>query len=746
MSGLGTRLRGHMLEPETRTRLNPEQREAVETLEGPVLILAGAGTGKTRVITHRIARLIKRGVAPDRILGVTFTNKAAREMEGRVTRLLPRRRATGGAEERWARPTLCTFHSLCVRILRRHIERLGYGRNFVIYDEAEQVGVMRRILSRMSGQGAKQDPALVLGWLSRYRNGSVSGGVGAVGELAALAEHVRERYESALRASNAVDFDGLILLVLRLFAAHEEVLEECRARYRYVMVDEYQDTNAAQFELVHALTRDHRNLCVVGDDDQSIYGWRGAELANLLEMERYYPEVKIIRLERNYRSTGTILEAANALIRINTRRRPKELRSQQGRGSRIRLCSFEQEEEEARTLVDEIAAERHLRRLVWSDVAILFRTNQQSRPLETALRQARVPYRLVGGQSFFDRREVRDFLAYLKVLVNPQDDVSLLRIANVPARGLSDATMETLLAQSHEHHCPVFTAMRSPECQGALGTRARDHVARFVRLIDTARARLDGVAKGSLAAWLEHFFDEIGYFGELRRLEKDPESAEQRIRNLKDLMADLVERVPPHPNPLPRGGRGSETPHPNPLPRGGRGSEAVEAGFEIGAASGRVARDEHREGGGGLKWLERFLEEVTLDGERDEEGESAGDKVTLITMHSCKGLEFRQVYIAGLEEGLLPHSRSLEEGSLEEERRLFYVAITRAKESLTLSHCGGRRKYGQLTPAQPSRFLGELPPELIEDGDARGRAPVGVEEGRSWFAGMLDVVDEAPDR
>jgi DNA helicase II / ATP-dependent DNA helicase PcrA len=671
--------------------LNPEQREAVESLEGPVLILAGAGTGKTRVITCRIAHLLGRGIAAERILGVTFTNKAAREMQERVSRMVPRRRRRKGEEED-ARPTLCTFHSLCVRILRRHIERLGYQRNFVIYDEAEQLGVIRRILSRISGDGAKQDPAAVLGLLSRYRNGGSAGARFTEDGLVAMAEHVRGRYESALRACNAVDFDGLILLVLRLFREHPEVLEECRQRYRYVMVDEYQDTNAAQFELVHGLTEQHRNVCVVGDDDQSIYGWRGAEVANLLEMERHYPGVKVIRLERNYRSTGTILKAANALIGSNTRRRAKQLRSQKGMGSPIVMRCFAQEEEEARTLVEEIEAARHLRRVPWSGVAILFRTNLQSRPLETALRQARVPYRLVGGQSFFDRREVRDFLAYLKVLVNPQDDISLLRIANVPARGLSDATMEQLLGRSHEHHCAVFTAMRSAECQVDLLPRARESVARFVRMVDAARAGLEGVTSGGVGEWVERFFEESGYWGEVRRMEKDAEMAEQRIRNLKDLMAGL---------------------------------------------------DEGKVGVTGLARLETFLEEVTLDADRGEEGEDGRMAVTLITMHSCKGLEFPHVYIAGLEEGLLPHSRSIQEGNLEEERRLFYVAITRAMETLTLSHCGARKKYGQLTPAHPSRFLSELPVELLEDGDARARAPVAVEAGRSLFAGMLEAVEEA---
>jgi len=313
--------------------LNPQQRQAVETIRGSVLILAGAGTGKTRVITYRIAYLAESGVAAENILGVTFTNKAAREMNERVRKLLPKRRNRGVAlngsvsqlSTLNSQPTICTFHSLCVRILRQHIEKLGYKRNFVIYDESEQISAIKKILVRISAKGEKTDPAAILALLSKFRNGGERATAFADESIRAMAEHIRGRYESALRACNAVDFDDLILLTLRLFAEHPEALETCRARYRYVMVDEYQDTNAAQFKLIQALTQEHRNLCVVGDDDQSIYGWRGAEISNLLDMEKHFPEVKIIKLEQNYRSTDTILEAANALIRHNVRRRGKKL-------------------------------------------------------------------------------------------------------------------------------------------------------------------------------------------------------------------------------------------------------------------------------------------------------------------------------------------------------------------------------------------------------------------------------------
>jgi len=664
--------------------LNPQQRLAAETVRGPVLILAGAGTGKTRVITFRIAHMIERGIAPGNILAVTFTNKAAREMQERVARLIPKPARHDRAEQP-ERPTLCTFHSLCVRILRQHIEKLGYKRNFVIYDESEQLGTIRKILSHLSAKGEKTDPKAVLAMLSKYKNGGSRAALFAEESVAALAEHVRSKYESALHACNAVDFDDLILLTLRLFNEHPGALEACRAKYRYVMVDEYQDTNAAQFQLVHALTREHRNLCVVGDDDQSIYGWRGAEVANLLDLEKHFPEVKIVKLEQNYRSTSTILTAANAVIKNNTRRRGKQLWSQKGQGTKISLHTFENDEAEARTVVEEIEFARLTRRTPWGDQAILFRTNQQARPLETELRKAGVRYHLIGGQSFFDRREIRDVLAFLKTFLNPHDDISLLRIANVPARGLSDVTMERLLAASQERHCSVFAAMRHTDVQAGFQTRTRECIQQFLELVETTRAQLPNMTALSLRVWADKFLSDIGYFNELRRAEKDVETAENRVRNLKDFLATLD-------------GSGPTTP-----------------------------ADER---------LQTFLEDVTLDGEREAEEESGGDAVTLITMHSCKGLEFPHVFIVGLEDGLLPHSRSKVEGTLDEERRLFYVAITRARETLAITHCTGRKKYGQLLPCHASPFLRELPTELVEDATKKLRQKVSFEDGKKFLANL----------
>jgi superfamily I DNA/RNA helicase len=664
--------------------LNPQQRQAVETIRGPVLILAGAGTGKTRVITFRIAHMVARGIAPGNILGVTFTNKAAREMQERLRKLLPKPKT----DDKNNRPTICTFHSLCVRILRQHIEKIGYKKNFVIYDESEQLAAVKKILSAISAKGEKTDPGAVLGMLSKFKNGGENSAAFGDPSVRALAQHIAKRYESALHACNAVDFDDLILLTLRLFREHPDALEACRAKYRYVMVDEYQDTNASQFELVHSLTKEHRNFCVVGDDDQSIYGWRGAEVANLLNLEQHFPEVKIVKLEQNYRSTTTILNAANAIIKNNVRRRGKSLWSSNGAGAKIQLQTYTNDEDEAREIVGQIDFKRLAHRIPWKDCAILFRTNQQSRPLETELRKAGVRYHLIGGQSFFDRREIKDFLAYLKTFLNPDDDISLLRIANVPARGLSDVTMERLLAASHERKCSVYAVMKNPLVTTTFQKNTRESIEAFVEFVERTRGQLH--ADGStlmLQAWSDNFLNETGYFAELTRLEKNPEVSESRIRNLRELMAtmDGVGNLP-------------------------------------------------------LERLENFLENVTLDSDRAEEKENTADAVTLITMHSCKGLEFPHVFIVGLEDGLLPHSRSKVEGTMDEERRLFYVAVTRAMQTLAISHCGGRKKYGQLLPCQPSPFLKELPEELVECSDAKSKQPVAQESSKNLFAAIREAI------
>ena len=669
--------------------LNPEQRQAVSTVDGPLLILAGAGTGKTRVITSRVAYMISRGIRPQNILAVTFTNKAAREMKERVKSLVPKRRLVG-EDGQTEKPTISTFHSLCVRILRRHITKLGYKKNFVIYDATEQLGVVRRILSQISLGSKKPDPYAVLSLISRWRNSNSDELIAEDQDLAALAKHLVATYQQTLKASNAVDFDDLILLVLRLFAECPEALDECRERYRYIMVDEYQDTNSSQFELVHSLAREHRNFCVVGDDDQSIYGWRGAEVANLLDLDKYFPDVKVVKLEQNYRSTNTILDAANAVIKNNVQRRKKKLWSNKGAGEPITLWEFRDDEEEAQALVEEINFNRSIKKVKWREQAILFRTNQQSRPLETALRKAEVRYNLVGGQSFFDRREIRDFVSYLKLFLNPDDDTGLLRIANVPARGLSNATMQKLLGLSQERGCTVFAAMRDETALGQFQRRTVDSILDFVELVESVNERLNRPIAvqpaNPLKVWCTAWLDEVGLFREIRRMEKDEETAENRVRNIVDLLDSMDPGFVPADRPVP-------------------------------------------------ERLHRFLEYISLDRERDEDDET-GDAVTLITVHSCKGLEFPHVYIAGVEDGLIPHSRSKAEGTLDEERRLFYVAITRAQMTLTMSHCENRRKFGDLIPCHPSPFLKEIPEELVVHGNEVGSEPVSDEAGRDFFASL----------
>ncbi len=501
------------------------------------------------------------------------------------------------------------------------------------------------------------------------------------------------RYETALKACNAVDFDDLILLTIKLFNDHPDVLKSCREMYRYIMVDEYQDTNGKQFQLIHALTSEHRNLCVVGDDDQSIYGWRGAEIANLLNLEDHFPEVRVVKLEQNYRSTSVILDAANAVIRHNPLRKDKTLWSQKGKGSLIRLMAFESDEAEADAIVEEIEVQRMSSKIPWKDQSILFRTNLQARPIETALRRTKVKYRLVGSQSYFDRREVKEVLAFLKVMLNPDDDISLLRIANVPARGLSAKTMQTLLQISQDRRTSVYAVMRHTDVQDQLHNAARKSLHAFLHFLDETRAFLSVESAGSISKWAREFLERTGYFIDLKHSEKDPKAAENRLQSAMDLVSSIDELTDKMVN---------------------------------------VSGEEQ---------LARFLEEISLDQDRFENEKEQPDAVTLITMHSCKGLEFPHVHVVGMEQGLLPHTRSVEEGTLDEERRLFYVAITRAMESLTISHCENRKKYGQTTSCEPSRFLTELPAECVEVVDSVFQRPATQESGAAMFDALKASLD-----
>jgi len=645
-------------------KLNPQQQHAAKTVDGPVLVLAGAGSGKTRVIVYRIGSLIGRGISPKNILAVTFTNKAAREMRERVGKLL------GAAATKGL--TVSTFHSLCVRILREDIAALGYTPNFVIYDESDQLGIVRKIIGESIRKDEKADPKVVLALISRAKS------TGRFHDD--LVRYAVQRYNSALRNANAVDFDDLLLLAVELLEKHPKVLAKYQDRYRYMLVDEYQDTNHSQFTLLKLLAGKRQNVCVVGDDDQSIYGWRGAQLSNILEFEKHFPRPAIIKLEQNYRSTNTILRAANAVISHNTGRRAKDLWSRNGDGQPIDLYTLADDKEEAETIVNLVQQARFADKVPYEHQAILYRTNGQSRVFEEALRHARVPYRLIGGQSFYDRREIKDILAYLKLLVNPEDDASLLRVINVPARGLGETTVALLLGWSHEKKSSVFVAMNNPECLERLSARAQESARALVALIE--KYRVGG--EGKLGARAKEFIAEIGYVEEIRRTCRDPEDALNRTTNVQEMATAIVEFELANPN----------------------------------------------------CGLRDYLDEVALAGDDEaEEDEKQGSGVTLITLHSCKGLEFPHVYLVGLEDGLLPHERSKDEGGIEEERRLFYVGITRAMKTLRISHARSRTKFGEATLRQPSPFLKELPAALVERKAGPDRnAPPPPEMASAFFA------------
>jgi DNA helicase-2/ATP-dependent DNA helicase PcrA len=636
--------------------LNPAQQEAVTTLAGPLLVLAGAGTGKTRVITYRIARLIQSGIQPSRILAVTFTNKAAREMRDRASKLLGRR------DKNVKPPEISTFHSLCVRILRRHARRLGYPEAFSIYDRGDQETLARNALREIRVAQGTLRPGDLLAFVGTWKNQGVSPDSAhetASGERAELAAVGYARYQAQLRAAGAMDFDDLLLTTKRLFTEHPEARFAEASRFDHLLIDEYQDTNDLQYLIVKSLAERHRNLCVVGDDDQSIYGWRGAEVAHILGFQKDWPEAKVVRLESNYRSRASIIELANTLIAHNSARHAKVLRPHREGGPPPRTLRMEDENMEAEHVVQEIAqllvgdAEA---RVSPSDIAILFRTNEQPRALELELRRAKIPYVLVGGLSFYDRREIRDVLAYLRVLANPSDEVSLLRIINTPARGIGASTIEALLEFAVKEGQPLWTALPNALEAVDLAPQMVQRVEAFRLLIDAFRGRLGSV---SLVDLIRDLLTTIDYRTELERLHTGPGEAEARWAAVEEI---------------------------------------------VNAAGQYEAREEKPS-------LLGFLEETAL-ADRDDFGND--DKrerhaVTLMTLHSAKGLEFPHVYMVGLEEGILPHQRSVMEGrGVDEERRLCYVGVTRARETLTLTFAKGRMKWGKPRPSIPSRFLMEM--------------------------------------
>jgi DNA helicase-2/ATP-dependent DNA helicase PcrA len=645
-----------LADDELLSGLNPSQREAVIHFEGPLLVLAGAGSGKTRVLTSRIARLVgHQGVDPKHILAVTFTNKAAGEMRERIARILgetPAGMWTG------------TFHAIGARILRSAPHIVGRDRGFTIYDEDDQLNVVKRVMERRSISPKQFGAKAIHAAISSAKNALVS-----PAEYAKLANdpftraasQVYDDLEAAFRAANAVDFDDLLVLPVRMLRESPAFHAEMRAKFQFILVDEYQDTNHAQYQLVKLLGSEHQNVCVVGDDDQSIYGWRGADIRNILDFEKDFPNATVVRLEENYRSTPGILRVANAVISANTERRGKTLRPTREEGEPITVAGALDDRDEADFVVEEILARRQSKTgMQLRDAAVLYRTNSQSRPMEEALRKHALPYRLIGAVRFYDRREIRDLMSYLKLIGNPNDDEAFRRAVSVPRRGLGEMTVEQLSERARAAGIPMLTAATRPELLEGIRAAARTSLGDFARVILNFRARAQ---TDSVDAILRDLIDETRYVEYLRA--EGPEG-EERIENVRELITGAEEAV-------------------------------IEEGGEV-----------------GLTPLEHFLQRASLVAELDKLDPNA-DAITLMTVHNAKGLEFPVVFVTGLEDGLFPLARAFDDPKLlEEERRLFYVAVTRAEEKLYLTHARSRRRNGETMPSIPSSFLTPLPPALVE--------------------------------
>ncbi len=639
----------------TSRKLNPQQRAAVATVDGPVLVLAGAGTGKTFTVIERIAHLIRAGIRPQNILAVTFTNKAADELKARLKRRL---RGRGDVAEL----TASTFHSLCVKILRREAERLGYTPHFTIADQGEQLALVRKA-ARTVVNNARLRPEDLLFDISRLKSDGVTPrkfATRAVEEREETLAAVYRRYEEALKRLNALDFDDLLLKALAVLADHPAARAYWQKRFTHLLVDEFQDTSEVQLKSLEHLAGEARNLCVVGDDDQSIYSWRGAQPKNILQFHRRFPGAAVIALEENYRSVNGVLRASNALIRKNEKRHEKTLWSRLGDGAPPRVIAFTDQEEEAERIVEEIR--RRVRAGASADsFAVILRTNGQTRPFEDMLQLEGLPYIVLGGQSFYDRKEVRDVLAFLTLAVNPRNDAALRRVVNTPARGISDATVDKLDAFAAAKGIPLMEALgRAGEAE-SVNAKAAAACAAFRALAREWSKRARGRGRASL---VETVLEETEYLREVEHLYTDPLQQAARYR----------------------------------------------AAAEVGESLRRYLGQTKHEG------LSGFVQEAALV--REETKEKSGEAVKLITAHSAKGLEFPHVYVAGLEEGLLPHKNTLEDpAAVDEERRLLYVAMTRAQRELTLSYCRGRTLRGKTGKREPSRFLAEIPDELLHRAD-----------------------------
>lgn len=655
--------------------LNPQQQKAVKATDGPLLIMAGAGSGKTRVLTHRIAYLIlEKDVNPYNILAITFTNKAAREMRERIQNMMG-----GEAEQIW----ISTFHSMCVRILRRDIDRIGFNRNFTIIDTTDQQSVIKGILKDRNLDPKKFDPRAILGSISSAKNELITPEEFAktTGDYyQQVVSDVYTEYQKRLRRNQALDFDDLIMITIQLFQRVPEVLEYYQRKFQYIHVDEYQDTNRAQYMLVKLLAARFRNLCVVGDSDQSIYRWRGADIANILSFEKDYPNAQVILLEQNYRSTKRILLAANEVIGRNMNRKPKNLWTENSEGSKIFYYRADSEQGEAQFVVGKIKELMKKDNRKLSDVAILYRTNAQSRVMEEVLLKSNIDYSIVGGIKFYDRKEIKDILAYLRLIANPDDDISLQRVINVPKRGIGSGSIDKISNFAMLHEMTMFEALESLELIG-LSPKATKSTAEFRDLIKNYTQMQQYL---SVTELVEEILEKSGY-REMLLAEKSIE-AQSRLENLEEFLS-------------------------------------VTKNFEDGSED---------------KSLVAFLTDLALVADidkLDDDGEKA-DTVVLMTLHSAKGLEFPVVFLIGLEEGVFPHSRSLmEEAEMEEERRLAYVGITRAEEELFITNAQMRTLFGRTNMNQPSRFIKEIPEDLLD-----GLQPVqkaGSPFGNSAFGSAL---------
>ncbi|MGM7637115.1 DNA helicase PcrA [Bacillus sp. Hm123] len=650
------------------TGLNPEQQEAVKTTEGPLLIMAGAGSGKTKVLTHRIAYLmVEKGVNPYNILAITFTNKASREMKERIGRLLG-----GAAEDIW----ISTFHSMCVRILRRDIDRIGYNRNFTILDTTDQQSVIKGILKEKNLDPKKFDPRGLLASISSAKNELIDPETFSKrqgGYMDQVVSEVYTEYQKRLKKNQALDFDDLIMITIQLFQRVPEVLEFYQRKFQYIHVDEYQDTNRAQYMLVKLLASRFHNLCVVGDSDQSIYRWRGADIANILSFEKDYPQSRSIFLEQNYRSTQLILQAANEVIKNNSNRKPKKLWTENQEGRKLSYYRGDNQQTEAQFVAGKIKEMTDSGKRKRSDVAILYRTNAQSRVIEEVLMKSNIEYTIVGGIKFYDRKEIKDLLAYLRLIANPDDDISLQRIINVPKRGLGSTSLDKISRYAQENDLTIYQALAEADFIGLSGKAAKTAI-EFRRLIETYTQQQEYLSVSEL---VEEVLERTGY-RDMLKAEKTIES-QSRLENIEEFLS-------------------------------------VTNSFE-------EANED--------KSLIAFLTDLALVADIDQLGkeEEEQDAVVLMTLHSAKGLEFPVVFLMGMEEGVFPHSRSLmEEEEMEEERRLAYVGITRAEEELYLTNAQMRTLYGRTNMNPVSRFIGEIPADLIDNMAAAERVntPFGV--------------------